>query len=69
LGTTAALREAMHVGLPPMERVMYDDALASARNRLGDATFASAWGEGCRMTVDAAIRQAVTGRADDRRSG
>jgi predicted ATPase/DNA-binding XRE family transcriptional regulator len=69
LGTTAALREATHVGLPPMERVMYDGALTSARNRLGAAMFASAWGEGRRMTVDAALRQAVTGRADDRRSG
>jgi predicted ATPase/class 3 adenylate cyclase len=45
-GTAEALREAIGAPLPPVERADYEQAVATARDRLGKDAFASAWAEG-----------------------
>ncbi len=50
-GTAEALREAIGAPLQPIERADYEQAVAAVRGHLGAETFASAWAEGCAMTV------------------
>src|SRR5712692_8376114 len=49
-GTAEALREAIGAPLQPIERADYEQAVATARDHLGEETFASAWAEGRAMT-------------------
>ncbi len=50
-GTAEALREAIGAPLQPIERADYEQAVATARDHLGEETFASAWTEGRAMTA------------------
>jgi hypothetical protein len=50
-GTAEALREAIGVPLQPVERADYEQAVATARDHLGEETFDSAWTEGRSMTA------------------
>ena len=51
-GTAEALRKAIGAPLPPIERADYEQAVATARDHLGEETFASAWAEGRAMTAE-----------------
>jgi hypothetical protein len=51
-GTAEALREAIGAPLPPIEWADYERAVATARDHLGEETFASAWAEGRAMTAE-----------------
>lgn len=42
-GKAEALRQSAGVPLPPLERIEYDRAVASARSHLGETAFAAAW--------------------------
>ena len=54
-GTAEALREAIGAPLQPIERDDYQQAVATARDHLGEETFASAWTEGRAMTAEQAL--------------
>ena len=54
-GTAAALREALGAPLQPIERVDYEQAVATARAHLGEEAFAFAWAEGRAMTAEQAV--------------
>jgi predicted ATPase len=54
----AALREAIGAPLPPAERATYERTVATARTRLDEVTFATAWEEGRAMTLEQAIAAA-----------
>jgi ATP/maltotriose-dependent transcriptional regulator MalT len=45
-GAAEALREAIGVPLPPVERAPYHRAIASSRTQLGEQAFATAWARG-----------------------
>jgi len=60
-GTAQALREAIGAPLPPIERADYQQAVATARDYLGEETFASAWAQGHAMTAERVL--ATGGRA------
>jgi predicted ATPase/class 3 adenylate cyclase len=51
-GTAEAVREAIGAPLQPIERADYEQAVAIARDHLGEETFASAWAEGRAMTAE-----------------
>ncbi len=51
-GKAEALREAIGAPLPPIERADYEQAVATARDHLGEETFASAWAQGRTMTEE-----------------
>jgi predicted ATPase/class 3 adenylate cyclase len=59
LGAAAALREGIGVSVPPSERAAYDRAVASARDLLGAAAFATAWSAGLALTLDGAVELAL----------
>jgi DNA-binding NarL/FixJ family response regulator len=48
---SAALREAIGVPMPPIERAGYERSLAATRSHLGERAFAWAWAEGRTMTL------------------
>ena len=50
-GTAEALRDAIGAPLQPIERADYEQAVATAREHLGEETFDSAWVEGRAMTA------------------
>jgi predicted ATPase/class 3 adenylate cyclase len=50
-GTAEALRKAIGAPLQPIEWSDYEQAVATARDHLGEKTFASAWAEGRAMTA------------------
>ena len=54
-GAAEALREALGTSLPPVERVMYEHVVATARTQLGEKTFAKAWAEGRAMSPEQAF--------------
>jgi tetratricopeptide (TPR) repeat protein len=58
-GAAAALREAIGAPLPPAERPRYEETLALARARMGEAAFATLWAEGQAMPLDPAIAYAL----------
>jgi len=51
-GTAEALRETIGAPLQPIERADYDQAVAAARDHLGEEVFISAWAEGRTMTAE-----------------
>jgi tetratricopeptide (TPR) repeat protein len=55
LGTAEALREARGTPLPPVDRPIYEQAVAAVRVQLGERAFAAAWAEGRLMTPEQAL--------------
>jgi hypothetical protein len=64
MGAAIALREALGIIVVPNDRAEYDRIVESARARLGEATFASAWAEGRAMSLEQAIALALEGPPD-----
>ena len=58
LGTAAALRAWLRAPVPVPDRPGYDQAIASAREALGDGAFVEAWAAGEAATLDEAIARA-----------
>ena len=58
-GAAEALRESIGVPIPPVDRVMYEQALATSRARADERMFAAAWAEGRAMTLEQAIAAAL----------
>jgi ATP/maltotriose-dependent transcriptional regulator MalT len=54
-GAAESLRKATGIPLPPVEHPAYERSIATARNLLGDKTFAAAWAEGRTMTSEQAL--------------
>lgn len=54
-----ALRRTMGTPLPPIERALYERAVASARAELDETAFAQAWAEGQVMTLSQAMATAL----------
>jgi predicted ATPase/DNA-binding CsgD family transcriptional regulator len=54
-GAAEALREAIAVLLPPIDRASYEQAVQAARAQLGAPAFAAAWQEGRTMTPGQAL--------------
>lgn len=59
-GAAEALREALGVPPPPFIRDRYNQSVAEAREKLGEAAFTAAWQSGRAMTPDQAIEYALT---------
>jgi non-specific serine/threonine protein kinase len=58
-GAAEALREAIGVPLPAVDRAQYDHYVETARAALGEKTFAAAWAEGRKMTMEEAVAYAL----------
>jgi predicted ATPase/DNA-binding CsgD family transcriptional regulator len=54
-GKAEALREAVGVPIPPVERAGYERLVAGVRTRLGEEAFAMAWAQGRTMTPEQAF--------------
>ena len=54
-GAAEALREAIKIPLPPVERAEYERSVAAARSHLGEKAFAAAWAQGRTMTPEQAL--------------
>jgi len=54
-GAVEALRDAMGVPLPPVERAGYERSVSAARAQLGETAFTAAWAEGRTLTVEQAF--------------
>ena len=54
-GAVEALRDAMGVPLPPVERAGYERSVAAARAQLGETAFTAAWAQGRTMTPEQAL--------------
>ena len=54
-GAAVALREAVGVPIPFVERADYERSVSAARTQLGEATFAAAWAQGRTMTPEQAF--------------
>jgi len=48
--------------IEPELRQPYDKALSSAKEKISEAEFSSAWDEGQKMTVDQAVELAMKGQ-------
>jgi non-specific serine/threonine protein kinase len=59
LGAADAARASIGEPIQPTDRADHDRFVAAARGRLDDASFARAWAEGARMTLDQAIELAL----------
>lgn len=59
LGAAAALRAAMHIPLPVVDRAAHDRIVAAARTALGDDAFAAAWAAGQALPLEQAIDEAL----------
>lgn len=75
-GAANALRQAGRTSVAPVERARYQEAVARARRRLGEKTFARAWSEGSAFTMEDAskyalefLRHAATGLSTKRKKG
>jgi hypothetical protein len=55
LGTAEELREALGTPLPPVDRPIYEQAVAAVRVQLGEKAFAEAMAEGRSMTAEQAL--------------
>src|SRR6266446_2868483 len=55
LGTAEDLREALGTPLPPVDRPIYEQAVAAVRVQLGEKAFAEAMAEGRSMTAEQAL--------------
>jgi hypothetical protein len=53
LSAAETLREAISAPLPPDERANYDQAVQAVCGALPEATFAAAWAEGAKLTLEA----------------
>jgi DNA-binding CsgD family transcriptional regulator/tetratricopeptide (TPR) repeat protein len=49
LGAADSVRTAFGIALHPIDQAIYDRAIADARGRLSEASFAEAWNAGCAM--------------------
>ena len=54
-GAAEALRDALGVPIPPVERADYERAFSAARVHLGEKAFAAAWAQGQSMTPEQAL--------------
>ena len=54
-GAAEALRDALGVPIPPVERADYERSLSAARVHLGERAFAAAWAQGRSMTPEQAF--------------
>jgi DNA-binding CsgD family transcriptional regulator len=54
-GAAESLREAIGAPMPPVDRVPYERAVATARARLGEQAFARAWAKGKAMPLAEAL--------------
>lgn len=54
-GAAEALRDAISVPIPPVERTVYEHSVANARAQLGEKTFAALWAQGRMMTPQQAF--------------
>jgi DNA-binding NarL/FixJ family response regulator len=54
-GAADALRDALGVPIPPVERADYERSLSAARVHLGERAFAAAWAQGRAMTPQRAL--------------
>src|SRR5207248_9721759 len=54
-GAADALRDAIGVPIPPVERADYERSLSAARVHLGERAFAAAWTQGRAMTPEQAL--------------
>jgi predicted ATPase/class 3 adenylate cyclase/DNA-binding SARP family transcriptional activator len=63
-GAAEALREAIHMPLPLVDRADYD-GVAEARQVLDEATFAAAWAEGRAMPLEEAVAFALEPEVKD----
>jgi len=52
-----ALRETMGEPVPPIDRLEYDNLLASVRTRLDQATFQAAWAQGLNLSAEQALTE------------
>jgi predicted ATPase len=59
LGTATALREAIGAPRPSVERTLNEQAVATARQALGEAAWAAAFAAGRAMTLEDAIAEAL----------
>ena len=60
-GAAERLREEIGVPIPPFNRVNYENALSATRAALGDDSFERAWREGREMTLENAVKYALSG--------
>jgi tetratricopeptide (TPR) repeat protein len=58
-GAAGRLRERIQTPLPPSERGLYEQQIASARSVLGDDAFAAAWEQGRALTLEQAVAYAL----------
>ena len=58
-GAAEALREAVGTPIPPVYRLDYERAMAKARDKLGNETFARARAEGRTMTPEQVMTRQV----------
>ncbi len=63
-GTAEALRAAIAIPLPPVDRREQAQAVTTARAQLDAATWAAAWAEGQAMTTEEAVQYALTKDGD-----
>jgi predicted ATPase/class 3 adenylate cyclase/DNA-binding XRE family transcriptional regulator len=61
LGAAEGLRDAIGAPLPPAERLQYDQIVATARTRMDEHTFRTAWAAGRMLTMNDAITRALDG--------
>jgi hypothetical protein len=61
-GAAEALREAMRMPIPPVQRPFYDDDVARLHQVLDPSELAAAWDLGRSMSTDQVIARAVGGR-------
>jgi DNA-binding CsgD family transcriptional regulator len=54
-GAADALRDALEVPIPPIERADYELSLSATRVHLGERAFAAAWNQGRAMTLQQAL--------------
>ena len=54
-GAAEAIRDALGIPIPPIERVDYERSVSSARVHLGEKAFTAAWGQGRSMTPKQAL--------------
>jgi predicted ATPase/DNA-binding SARP family transcriptional activator/Tfp pilus assembly protein PilF len=58
-GAGDALRQALHLPIPPSERAAHAESIARLRGALGEGIFAAAWAEGQALSLDQAVVAAL----------
>ena len=66
-GGAATARETLGAPLSPMDHQEYSRITMAVRSQLSEAAFASAWADGCAMSLEQAISYALTGAITDER--